>query len=93
MISQSPEQREVTDDGTHRRDIETEQTATNNGDGGDHVDVSDGIHGCCTPPSRRRMLCEEETERRKQSCFARIGPHVIDATWEARIHGIPYTRF
>jgi hypothetical protein len=62
-----------TDDGTHRRDIESEKTATDNGDGCNDVDVPDGIHGCCTPPSGKRSLCEEETRRRKQLCLTRTG--------------------
>ena len=32
------------DDSRHRRDIETEQTAANNGDGRDHVDVTHDDH-------------------------------------------------
>lgn len=66
-------QKRNTDDSTHRRDIETEQTATDDGDGRNNVNVSHGIHGCFTPLSKEGLMCKKRHKQRNRSCLMRAG--------------------
>jgi hypothetical protein len=59
-----------TNDSTHRRNVETEQTAADNGSGCNHVEVPDSIHGLCTPQSKEKQCKMKDTREKKKRRLA-----------------------
>lgn len=72
-----------TNDSTHRRDVEAKQTAANNGDGCNDVNISHGIHRCFTLRSSScNARWDTETKRKKTNLARTV--RVIPRT---RTHG------